>query len=155
MNSQKAVSLLEFLVILLILVIAAAIAMPLLLRSDNSDTEGKATAVLRQIHTAEQEYYGAGRFYGPFSKLSLPFTATDQGFTANGYTFYLTLNGANRRWCAIATPETVSSAVSGGVASQKPGRTFGIDETGQILRDINPTACQSGVLDKSKGDIVR
>lgn len=144
MLSQKGFSLLEFLVIVLILVLFVAIATPLLTRSDHASAESKAIATLKQIYTAEQDHFGATRLYGPMSKLALPNRAPDQGFTAEGYAYYLTVGGGFRRWCAAAAPD-----------KKGEGRYFGIDETGTILSARSPIDCSDGSLDKSRGDIVK
>lgn len=142
--SQKGFSLLEFLVVVLILVLFLAIATPLLTRPDHASAESKAIAAKRQIYTAEQDHFGATRLYGPMSKLVLPNRGPDQGFTAEGYAYYLTVGGAFRRWCAAAVPEKAGE-----------GRHFGIDETGTILAARSPIDCSDGSLDRSRGDIVK
>lgn len=73
MKKQKGFSLIELLIVVAIILIIAAIAIPNLLRSKMSANEASAVNSLRTINTAEVTYnstYGIG--YGPLLALSTP-----------------------------------------------------------------------------------
>src|SRR5690242_7276499 len=73
MKKQKGFSLIEVLIVVAIILIIAAIAIPNLLRSRMSANEASAVNSLRTINTAEVTYsstYGIG--YGPLISLSTP-----------------------------------------------------------------------------------
>lgn len=140
-NPQAGFSLIELLIVVAIILIIAAIAIPNFLRAKISAHESSAAASLRSINTAEATYnttYGAG--YASFAQLSTPAipcvptlaiaclidpalsTAAKSGynFTAVG------LGAGNINYVSGAVPITV------GATGQ---RTFCIDETGVIHVD--------------------
>jgi type II secretory pathway pseudopilin PulG len=129
---MKGVSQVEFLVVLMLFFIAIAIGWPYLMRSDNSTAEGKAVNVLKEIHTAQADYYGGRRMYGTeaqlksFGVLNIETHAAQAPVTTLSgppltYSVDISIGGGGTKYCAAATP------------SSNKGRTVAIDETGAIM----------------------
>ena len=145
-SKQKGFSLIELLIVVAIILIIAAIAIPNLLRAKMAANEASAVGSLRTITTAEVSYsttYGTG--YSPIANLggAAPCTAVaatacliDQVLAAgtkSGYTIATPVPGAVG---TIATPNVsfVATAVPVSVG-QSGQRSFCTDESGVIRYD--------------------
>ena len=151
MKSEQGFSLIELLVVVGIILVIAAIAIPNLLQSKMAANEAAAASTLRTIATANLTYtatYNVG-FAGGLAALGPPAagapidssaadlidsTLAVDPTTKNGYVFtYLPVNtptslAPNPTYSATATP--VSPAASG-------RSTFCIDQTGKVGKDIS------------------
>ena len=135
MNSQDGKGLLGLLFAVLIVFAVMWLAVPWLQRSTIGADEGSAVAVLRSIHGAQAEMYGASRMYGSMGKLSNSklVAQSQDSFTVKGYVFEHSTNGRGSTWCATAVPE-----------AGKPGRALGIDDSGTVYE--TPVRCVNGQL---------
>ncbi len=133
-NRQKGFSLIELLIVVAIILIIAAIAIPNLLRSKMAANEASAVGSLRSLNTACVTYsttygsYPAGLSnLGPGS----PATSTTADLidsvlssgTKSGYKFAFTAGGGNTTYTITAIPVTV------GTTGQ---RSFFTDQSGVI-----------------------
>lgn len=131
---MKGVSQVEFLVVLLIFFIAMAISWPYLMRSDMTGAQGEAIEKLKQVHTAQADFYGGRRLYGNEQQLKsfgvlnfetragqVPIaTLSEPPLT---FSIDISVNGSRTKWCAAAIP------------SNNKGRKIAIDETGAVMFD--------------------
>ncbi len=160
-STEMGFSLIELLIVVAIILIIAAIAIPSFLRSRMLANETSAAASLRTISTAEATYwsmYGVG--YAPLANLGgaspcVPSAATAcyldgllSSGTKSGYTLTIATPGAVG---TLAAPNPVYSVSAVPIALGKTGqRSFCSDQTGVIRFDATgappPDPCSAGAL---------
>ena len=138
-TNQQGFSLIELLIVVVVLGIIAAIAVPNLLASRRAANEGSAQASLRTIHTCEATYRattGAGS-YGTLADLKGQFLTDDvlASGTKSGYTFAANplTGGIAAQFYATAVPAAISGVGQSGT------RRFAIAEDGVPKGDTTLT----------------
>jgi type IV pilus assembly protein PilA len=150
MKKQKGFSLIELLIVVAIILIIAAIAIPNLLRSKIAANEASAVYSLRAINTAQVTYFASwGIGYGPLASLSTPAAGCAAataaaaclldsnlgGGTKSGYVFTSVAAGGAG---TAANPNISFNSTAVPVAIGKTGQnSYCSDGSGVIRRDIS------------------
>jgi type IV pilus assembly protein PilA len=153
MRNDKGFSLIELLIVVAIILIIAAIAIPNLMRARVASNESAAASQVRTLNTAEVSYstayptvgYGALAALGGSAAPCTPGSAnaclidnslaTNYGGNGkNGYTFTVTLTNSNGNYTVTAAPTVIGTTGQNSFCSIEDGvvrkdSTGGVDST--------------------------
>jgi type IV pilus assembly protein PilA len=150
MRKHKGFSLIELLIVVAIILIIAAIAIPNLLASRRAANEASAVSSLRTIHSSEITYFsttGLNTSYGTLANLNTDGLidgtlagATSSASAKSGYFF--TLNTGTGAYCTTATPSSSGTTGTG-------NKWLGVSTPGVIYQATvvgSAPACAAGVI---------
>jgi type IV pilus assembly protein PilA len=144
-DKQRGFSLIELLIVVAIILIIAAIAIPNLLRSRMAANESSAVAALRTINTASMTYFISYATY-PAGLASLGPSATPSSSAADLVDSVLAQDPASKTgykftYTGVGSPSTSYTVVAAPITSGVTGqRGFFTDQTGVIRGDISGSA---------------
>ena len=130
-NSQKGFTLIELMIVVVIIGILAALAIPRFMRATTKSKQSEAKQILKQVYTMQQAYRQEKDLYWPTAALA--FGSTAAGQTAWGGIGIEIGPTARYTYTMVASSFTfIATATAGALDDDATTDVWTIDETGSL-----------------------
>lgn len=131
-NREKGFTLIELMIVVVIIGILAALAIPRFMQATTKSKQSEAKQLLKQVYTMERTFRQANNTYGDNGQTSVagaPFTFAEIGVEV--------MAGANYAYAIVAAANSFTCTATANLDDDATIDTWTIDETGALLVTVD------------------